>query len=57
MAQEKKIKKPKKIEREFPKGLEPTKSILENKILRILAFSIIGAISVILILKMILFVG
>jgi len=53
MAQEKKSKKPRKIEREFPKGLEPTKSILENKILRIVAFSIIGAISVILITQQI----
>jgi len=53
MAQEKKIKKPKKIEREFPKGLEPTKSILTNKILRIVGFSVIGAISVILITQQI----
>jgi len=53
MAQEKKSKKPKKIEREFPKGLEPTKSILENKILKILLFSIIGAISVILVTQQI----
>jgi flagellar protein FlaJ len=53
MAQEKKSKKPRKIEREFPKGLEPRKSILENKILRISVFSIIGAISVILITQQI----
>jgi flagellar protein FlaJ len=53
MAQEKKSKKPKKIESEYPKGLEPKKSILENKILRISAFSIIGAIAVILITQQI----
>jgi flagellar protein FlaJ len=53
MAQEKKSKKPKKIESEFPRGLEPRKSILENKILRITAFSIIGAIGVILITQQI----
>jgi flagellar protein FlaJ len=53
MAQEKKSKKPRKIEREFPKGLEPRKSILANKILRISVFSIIGAISVILITQQI----
>jgi flagellar protein FlaJ len=53
MAQEKKSRKSKKIEREFPKGLEPSKSILENKILRISVFSIIGAVSVIFITQQI----
>jgi flagellar protein FlaJ len=53
MAQEKKSKQPKKIEREYPRGLEPSKSILSNKILRIAVFSIIGAISVILITRQI----
>ncbi len=44
MAQEKKSKKSK---REIPKGLKPSKSILQNKILRIVMFSVIGMISVI----------
>jgi flagellar protein FlaJ len=46
MAQEKKPRKP-KSERPIPKGLVPSKSILENKVLRIAAFSIIGAVGVI----------
>jgi flagellar protein FlaJ len=46
MAQEKKPRKP-RPESSIPKGLVPSKSILENKILRIAAFSIIGAIVVI----------
>ncbi len=53
MAQEKKSRRPKKMEREFPKGLEPKKSIIENKFLKLLIFSIIGAISVILITQQI----
>ena len=50
MAQE---KKPKKSESVIPKGLEPSKSIVENKILRLVAFSVIGAVSVILITQQI----
>jgi len=53
MAQEKKSKKPKKSESVIPKGLEPSKSILENKVLRLVAFSVIGAVSVILITQQI----
>ena len=47
MAQEKKLKKPKKIRREIPKGLQPKKSIVQNKIFKIAIFSVIGMISVI----------
>ncbi len=50
MAQEKKSKKPKST---IPKGLEPSKSIVENKVLRLVAFSVIGAVSVILITQQI----
>ena len=46
MAQEKKSRK-RKLERPIPKGLVPSKSILENKVLRIALFSIIGAVVVI----------
>ncbi len=44
MAQEKKSKKSRN---EIPKGLQPSKSILQNKILRVVLFSSIGAVSVI----------
>jgi flagellar protein FlaJ len=53
MAQEKKSKRPKKSPSENPKGLEPSKSILENKLLRLVAFSAIGAVSVILVTQQI----
>jgi flagellar protein FlaJ len=52
MAQEKKPRKP-RSESSIPKGLVPSKSILENKILRIVAFSIIGAIVVIFVTQQI----
>jgi flagellar protein FlaJ len=47
MAQEKKSKQRKKSSSEIPKGLQPSKSILQNKILRVVLFSAIGAVSVI----------
>ena len=47
MAQEKKSKRPKKLDGSIPKGLRPSKSILQNKVLKIASFSIIGAIGVI----------
>jgi len=53
MAQEKKSKRPKKSPSDIPKGLQPSKSILENKLLRLLAFSVIGAVSVILVTQQI----
>jgi flagellar protein FlaJ len=48
MAQEKKTKKRRKVEAEFPRGLKPSRSIIHNKVLKIVSFSIIGAIVVIL---------
>jgi len=53
MALEKKLKKPRKLENKIPKGLVPSKSILENKVLRIGVFSLIGALSVILVTQQI----
>ena len=47
MAQEKKSKRPKKSRNEIPKGLVPSKSILQNKVLRVVLFSAIGGLSVI----------
>ncbi len=47
MAQEKKSKRRKKSSSEIPKGLQPRKSILQNKVLRVVLFSAIGGVSVI----------
>ena len=47
MAQEKKSKRSKKSPSDIPKGLQPSKSFLKNKLLRVAAFSAIGAVSVI----------
>jgi len=47
MAQEKKSKRSKKSPSDIPRGLQPSKSLLENKLLRVAVFSAIGAVSVI----------
>jgi flagellar protein FlaJ len=53
MAQEKKSRKPKRREERVYKGLTPKKSIIENKVLKVLLYSIIGAVSVILVTQQI----
>ena len=50
MAQEKRRRKP---EERVYKGLTPKKSIIENKVLKVLLYSIIGAVSVILVTQQI----
>ena len=49
MAQEKKLKIPKKSENQIPRGLVPSKSILESRVFKLTVYSIVGAVSVILI--------
>jgi len=49
MAQEKKLKIPKKSENTIPQGLVPSKSILESRVFKLTVYSIVGAVSVILI--------
>ncbi|MDH3678153.1 MAG: hypothetical protein OEQ12_07630, partial [Nitrosopumilus sp.] len=41
------VRKSKRNEKSSFRGLEPTKSILENKIIKLGLFSVIGAVSVI----------
>ena len=53
MAQEKKSKKLKRRKDEIPRGLRPSKSITNNKILRVALFSIFGAIIVIILSQVI----
>lgn len=49
MAQEKKLKISKKSENKIPRGLVPSKSILEHRVFKLTVYSIVGAVSVILI--------
>lgn len=53
MAQVKKSKKQRELDDRIPKGLVPSKSIIENKVLKIVLYSIIGAISVIFVTQQI----
>ena len=53
MAQEKKSRKPKRGEERVYKGLTPKKSFVENPVLKVLLYSIIGAVSVILVTQQI----
>ena len=43
------VKKPKRDENKVPKGLEPKKSIFANPIVKVVIFSVVGALMVFLI--------